>query len=438
MAKRKNSRTARNFAGPAALWLGTIMKLVILSLLLAAVTRIHAESLTLHAGGHDRSGCVVTFQAPAAWWGKTLTLQELGMPVQVDEAGRGTFVLQNALPKGKELVCTIASALPAFAAGGVETQANEKVLTLVAKPYAGAAERTALPVFTYQMLPGPVPAGTAEGFAHGAHLHPVFSPSGRLLTGNHPSDHPHQRGIWFAWTHTEFAGGAPDFWNMGKDKTGKLTGEVRFDKLLKSWSGPVHGGFVSTHKWLDHTSGVEKDMLNETWEVTVTHTAGLKDGSGTPLPPLFLMDLVSTQTCAGAEPVKLPKYHYGGLGVRGNALWDPVEKVAMLTSNGDDRKTGDATKAKWVWLGGEVDGQMTGITVLMHPDNFRFPQPLRLNPKNQQICVAPSADGDWSIEPGQPYVSRYRLVFSDGKPEAQEMERRWTDYAEPPQVTITP
>lgn len=406
------------------------MKLVIPSLFLAVVASIHAESLTLRAGDHDRGGSVVTFQAPEAWRGKTLTLQELGVPVQVDENGRGTFVLKGALPKGGELVCTIAPALPSFAAAGVETQADEKVLTVGARE-----ESMTLPVLTYQMLPGPVPEGTAEGFAHGAHLHPVYSPSGRLLTGNHPPDHPHQRGIWFAWTHTEFAGGTPDFWNMGKDKSGKLTGEVRFDKLLKHWSGPVHGGFVSTHKWLDHTSGAEKDMLNETWEVTIMRTAGAGDGKQ---PPLYLLDLVSTQTCAGAEPVKLPKYHYGGLGVRGNALWDPVDKVAMLTSNGDDRKNGDATKAKWVWLGGEVNEQTTGITVLMHPDNFRFPQPLRLNPKNPQLCVAPSADGDWSIEPGRPYVSRYRLVFSDGKPDAQALERLWADYAEPPQVSVTP
>ena len=119
------------------------------------------------------------------------------------------------------------------------------------------------------------------------------------------------------------------------------------------------------------------------------------------------------------ETVKLPKYHYGGLGVRGNALWDPPPNVTMLTSNGDDRIKGDGTKAKWAWFGGEVDGKPTGITVLIHPSNFRFPQPLRLNPKNPQICVAPSADGDWSIEPGKPYVSRYRIVISDGKPDAE-------------------
>ncbi len=394
-----------------------------------------AESITIRAGDHARGGSVVSFQAPDAWRGSIRSLEGDGSSVQVDDAGRATFVLRGALPKGGSKTFTIAPAPPAQTASGVVTRREGATLKLVAKSDA-AADRESTPLLTYQMEPGPVPEGTAPRFAHGAHLHPVWSPGGLLVTGNHPPDHPHQRGIWFAWTHTDFEGREVDFWNMGNEKHGGITGEVRFDKLVKSWSGPVHGGFVSTHRWIDHTSGAEKVMLNETWEVTALHTLGLNDDAGNALPPVFLIDLVSTQTCAGTGPVKLPKYHYGGLGVRGNALWDPPANVAMLTSNGDDRVKGDATKAKWTWLGGEVDGKPTGITVLIHPSNFRFPQPLRLNPKNPQICVAPSADGDWSIEPGQPYVSRYRLVIRDGKPDANEIGRLWNDYADPPKVDV--
>ena len=130
------------------------------------------------------------------------------------------------------------------------------------------------------MQPGAVPEGTAADFAHGSHLHPVYSPGGLLVTGNHPPDHPHQRGIWFAWTHTDFEGREVDFWNMGNEKHGGITGEVRFEKLLKQWGGPVHGGFVSNHRWIDHTSGAEKDMLHETWEVTAYHTIGLNAAPG--------------------------------------------------------------------------------------------------------------------------------------------------------------
>jgi hypothetical protein len=145
-----------------------------------------------------------------------------------------------------------------------------------------------------------------------------------------------------------------------------------------------------------------------------------------------IIDLTSTQTCATDKPLKLPKYHYGGLGVRSSEQWNAVDAVTMLTSEGLDRKAGDNTKAKWVHLGGVVDGTPTGIAVLIHPSNFRFPQPLRLNPKNPQLCVAPSQDGDWAIEPGKPYVSKYRLLVFDGKPDAKWIEAQWQSYSQNP------
>lgn len=279
----------------------------------------------------------------------------------------------------------------------------------------------------YQMQPGELPAGVDAVFAHGAHLHPICSPGGKLVTGNHPEDHRWHRGVWMAWTKTEFGDSHPDFWNQGKgegkDKSSdKIVAEVRFDKLDKVWSGPDGGGFISKHLFLDHSHTPDEKVLNETWEVAVAQKT--LDGTLT-----NIIDLTSTQTCAGEKPLKLPKYHYGGLGVRGNLAWNPVEAVTMLTSEGHDRKAGDSTKARWVHIGGEVDGTPTGMAVLMHPSNFRFPQPLRLNPKNPQLCIAPSQDGDWAIEPGKPYVSKYRILAFDGKPDAKWIEAQWQSYA---------
>ena len=271
----------------------------------------------------------------------------------------------------------------------------------------------------YQMEPGELPEGVSEVFAHGAHLHPLYSPGGRLVTGNHQPDHPWQRGVWIGWTKTEFGDSHPDFWNMGKG--GKITAEVRFEKLEKAWGGP-EAGFISKHVFLDHSHTPDQKVLNETWEVQVSQKA--LDGT-----LANILDLTSTQTCASATPLKLPKYHYGGLGVRGSEQWNPVDAVTMLTSEGHDRKGGDNSKARWVYLGGEVEGAPAGMAVLIHPSNFRFPQPLRLNPKNPQLCVAPSQEGDWSIEPGQPYISKYRLLIFDGKPDAKWIEAQWMAYS---------
>lgn len=281
------------------------------------------------------------------------------------------------------------------------------------------------PVCSYQMQPGAVPEGMDAVFRHGAHLHPVYSPSGRCVTADHPLDHPWQRGVWLAWTKTEFGDVHPDFWNMGKtplkDRAGPAA-EVRFVRLLKSWGGAEGGGFVSEHVFLDHSRQPEQKVLKETWEVHVAQTS--LDGVR-----VNVIDLVSTQACATERPLQLPEYHYGGLGVRGAAEWNPIEAVSLLTSEGHDRQSGDGTTARWVWLGGKIDGAIAGIAVLIHPSNFRFPQPLRLNPKNPQLCVAPSQGGDWTIEPDKPYVSRYRLLVLDGAPDAAWLEAQWQGYA---------
>jgi methane monooxygenase PmoA-like len=152
--------------------------------------------------------------------------------------------------------------------------------------------------------------------------------------------------------------------------------------------------------------------------------------------PMYVFDWMSTQTCASDSPLVLPKYHYGGLGYRGSRQWEDKSNCFFLTNEGKDRSNGNETTGRWCWVGGKVDGQMAGVAILCHPDNFRFPQPMRLNPDEPFFCFAPSQGGEWRIEPGKPYVARYRFVVADGGADATEIERLWNDYAHPPTVTV--
>ena len=79
---------------------------------------------------------------------------------------------------------------------------------------------------------------------------------------------------------------------------------------------------------------------------------------------------------------------------------------------------------------------MCGVTVLDHPGNFRFPQPVRLHPNKPYFCFAPMVLGEFEISPGHPYTSRYRLYVHDGPPDAADIERLWNDYAAPPVVRV--
>jgi len=391
------------------------------SLLLACHFPIHAAAVrvTVEAAAADRRETIVSFAVPAVARGWQRLETEAGqvIPFQADGEGKGWFVLDE---------------LKAGATKTFRLKAGEAAAAVVTAKIDGALVQLAVggkSVAAYQTTPSIPPEGVAAHYAHGVYLHPVFTPAGRLVTADYPPDHKHQRGIFFAWTKTQFEGRAPDFWNMGKADN-KNTAVTEFIAVDRIWSGPVHGGFASRHRFVDRLGLEPKIMLNEEWTVTV-YAVGASGGRA------WLMDFVSRQECAGTSAVKLLKYHYGGLGVRGAAAWDPVEAVTFLTSNGDERTRGDASKANWVHMGGQLQGAPAGLAVLIHPANFRSPQPLRLNPNNPQLCVAPSADGDWEITPGQPYISRYRFVLADGPANKVELERLWVDYARPPVVKVT-
>ena len=261
------------------------------------------------------------------------------------------------------------------------------------------------------------PANIKPSFLRAGYLHPVFTPSGRIVTGDYPDDHPHQHGIFFAWTKTEFEGRHPDFWNMGDG-----TGTVELEKLDSSWSGAENGGFTARLRHVDLSGPAPKAALNEIWRVTAYRTPqGLARYS--------MFDLVSTQECASASPLILPDYRYGGVGIRGHRQWRVKENVSFLTSEGKDRIAGDDTMARWCAISGRVDGQIAGLAVLGHPGNFRAPQALRIHPDDPYFNFSPSKRGQWEITPGKPYISRYRFLTYDGAPNAAELDRLWNDYA---------
>ena len=287
------------------------------------------------------------------------------------------------------------------------------------------------PVFHFRTK---APAPTAEvpaRYTRAGYLHPVFTPSGLTVTDDSPADHGHHHGIWTAWTVAEFEGRRMSFWGPepGRSKNDLVA-------VASTFSGPLAGGFTARLASTDLGVKPAKPVLDSEWKVVVHRPPG-KPGQA----PYFLFDLDWTDKAAGASPLILPEYRYGGLGVRGNRAWMDATKVAFLTSEGADRLAGENTRARWVHLGGELSakGKATakaGLAVLVHPLNLRAPEPVRLNPGIPLLCVSPVKAGPMRIEAGRPYSARYRFVVADGPANKALLERLWRDFARAPVVKV--
>jgi hypothetical protein len=375
--------------------------------------------VSVAAGSLDRRETVVSFALPADFKSGSYALRDDSgqmIPLQIDSERRASFVLP-ALKAGQTKTYRLVPAGSKAAPGVDFTRRNDGVDFKVAGRN----------VFSFVTTPAGLPANDIKPiFLRGGYIHPVFTPSGHLVTDDYPSDHYHHHGIWFAWTKTEFEGGHPDFWNVGDG-----TGRVEFESLDRVWNGSVYGGFKSRQRYVALTGAAPKTALNEEWDVRVYNV-----GQGDKGKRYFLFDIVATQQCATNSPLVLDEYRYGGMGIRGHRNWKDKSKVWFLTSEGKTRENGNATRGRWFHMSGPVDNEIAGIAVLDHPDNFRSPQPMRLNPDDPFFNFAPSQLGRFEIKPGEKFILRYRYVVADGAPDKAELDRLWSDYATPPQVSL--
>lgn len=375
-----------------------------------------ASELVVSAGPLDRRHTLVAFNLPEVT-GPLVLRDAAGtrLHLQVEADGRAWFVLPD-LKAGTQRAYRLEPVTPGTPAGAMVAAMRGDVIDFT---WEGR------PVVSYQGGPGTLPAADIKPiFQRGGYLHPVRTPSGRIVTDDYPEDHRHHHGIWFAWTKTQFEGREPDFWNVGDGK-----GRVEFEAIERTWNGPVHAGVRAKHRYVDLTSGSPKVVLSELWETRVFAV-------GRAPRPYFLFD-VDVQQTATAAPLHLPEYHYGGIGVRGAREFHGAANAAFLSSEGKDRSNGHATRARWCHMSGRVNAQIAGLAILGHPSNVRAPEPMRIHPTDPFFCYAPSQLGAWQIAPGTPHSARYRFIVFDGPADPREIDRIWNDYAHPPAVTVT-
>jgi hypothetical protein len=386
--------------------------------------------ITVDAGDYARLDTPVSLDlsgVPFGFPNEELSLVEvkgstrIPVSIQLEQGSppRLWWVLSGETPAGGKRIYELSRSSTSLSSElAVQVTKNDSVLVL---------QKGEQKILQYNHAIVPAPEGQSKLYDRGGFIHPLWSPSGSILTNIHPKDHYHHLGIWMPWTHTEFEGKPVDFWNLGDGQ-----GTVRFKKFISTTSGPVYGGFKAEQEHVAlKTDEGQKVVLDEIWDVRVYNIGG--PGSG-----YWLWDFVSTQRCVAQSPLKLLEYRYGGFGFRATADWKG-ETAAYLTSEGKTRKDGHATRARWCDTAGVSDGKWKGITFFSSPQNFRHPEHMRIWPEFENEVFfnwAPVQAGDFEMKPGEDHVFRYRQYVHEGKVDVEKTEQLWNDYAHPPKITV--
>ncbi|MBA4322871.1 MAG: hypothetical protein C0408_08655 [Odoribacter sp.] len=275
------------------------------------------------------------------------------------------------------------------------------------------------------------PAGVDTMYKRNGFIHPVYAPSGNILTRINPPDHYHHVGIWNPWTRVKTGNHVTDFWNLYLHQ-----GTVKFAGVNSITDGPVFGGFAVRQEHIDFQGKNCNELtFNEVWDVRAWNTepvAGTK---------AWLVDLTVFLSVAGDSAIILEAYRYGGgIGFRSTDEWNK-DNSWVNTSEGKTRANADGTKARWADVGGLFKEKGTsGIVFFSHPSNREHPEPMRVWPENQNVRgdvffeFCPIRFKDWVLNPGNLYRLKYRMLVYDGKVDPEVSERIWTDFAYPPVV----
>lgn len=278
------------------------------------------------------------------------------------------------------------------------------------------------PVFSYNHQFIEPPMGIEKVYRRSGYIHPIYSPSGKMLTDDFSDDHAHQHGVFFAFVKAKTQESVVDFWNQHLKK-----GDVEHGRIVSIDAKKQVAKVQLNHVKLRHfkqpaltrknkeTQLVKKiHIFSETWTLSASKQFDC-----------FVIELKSQIKNVTPKTVVIQKNHYGSFGIRGAGDWrKPNEsKLKFTTSTGKKRKNGNQSPEQWAAMNGIVDRQRCGVAVICSQENFRFPQPVRLHPTMPYFSFAPMATEAFEIKSNEVFESKYRIVTFDGELMPETIER---------------
>ena len=263
------------------------------------------------------------------------------------------------------------------------------------------------------------PASIDGKWSRANYIHPLYGMHGEVLTEDFPDDHPHHRGVFWAW-HQVWVGdkriGDPwecrDFeWNVRRAVLAASNDRFAVLEAEVYWQSP---DFVN-----------QKGKIVQIAREQVRIRVHRKERHFRVIDfDISIQPLVEGLRLGGSEDEK----GYGGFSVRMKLPDD----VVFQSSTGPVVPRVNAIEAgPWIDILGTVrrGRAKSGIVLLSHPENPGHPQPWILRSKDSMQNVAWPGREPETIQRGQPVQLRYRLVLHSGSLEPAVIENMYREYS---------
>lgn len=246
-------------------------------------------------------------------------------------------------------------------------------------------------------------------------FHPVYTPSGGLISEYRPEDHTWHTGLFFGWVHvndTNFWGGS---WYLPEE--GKYVpvpdshGVQRHDGFTPV-SHLTSGVAVGQHlTWLDRN---DLPVVRESRRFDFLQTAGVRGC-------LWLIESVITPAAGEVTMGASRAARYSGLILR---MGPPFADAFHRSGSG---RTGHesimGTRDRWVGAAGASGGM---VALMDHPRNLRHPVPWFT--RRNLLGTGPLMEEDLTLVPSDRLHLRYGFLVLDDVPGEGEIEDLYRSY----------
>ena len=258
-----------------------------------------------------------------------------------------------------------------------------------------------------QVLDKVTPGNRIYARARSDYIHPLFGLDGEVLTRDWPVDHPHHRGIYWAWPEVDFGKERGDLHALQK-VFARPTGKVRLE------SGPVFAEIEAENlwRWEDREPIVREQAIIRAYRATAQGR---------------VIDL-AFQFVALKEGITLARRgtdKYGGLSPR---MATPVSQEILVHTDSSNA----VPRRAWSDLSGVFGGAAapSGLTVLQHAGNPDYPGDWQQHPELSWCQPTFPATGTrYALLRDKTLVLRFRLfVHAGAKPDEGWAAKLWDAF----------